>query len=252
MKKNWPVGVFDSGLGGLSVVTTMRQLLPNESIYYFGDSQHAPYGNKTTAQVLARSEQIVLSLLAQSVKAIVIACNTATSAAASYLRQKYPDTIIIGMEPAIKPALQKQNGKVCVLATEMTLREVKFNNLIAQLAAKHRIVKCPAPQLVDYVESGQTDLRRLNQLLDQIVTVDRAAVGAVVLGCTHYLFVKPAIRAYFGADVQLYDGNKGTVLHLKDQLAKRALLADMTHRAILKIDNSAGRAAVAKSYQLLE
>ncbi len=252
MKKNDPIGVFDSGLGGLSVVQTIRQLLPNESIVYYGDSQNAPYGNKTVEQVLAYSEQIVQTLLDIPVKAIVIACNTATSAAADYLRKKYPETIIIGMEPAIKPALQQTNGKICVLATEMTLREAKFNRLIAQLAAADRTVKCPAPQLVEYVESDAAARADLTELLDQIVSTEKQDVSAVVLGCTHYLFVKQAIQDYFAEQVAIFDGNSGTVLHLKEKLIKNDLLNDQLTTAKLTIYNSAGRSMVARSYQILE
>ncbi len=252
MKRQYPIGVFDSGLGGLSVVQTIRQLLPNESIVYYGDSANAPYGSKTVEQVLQQSESIVKRLLAEPVKAIVIACNTATSAAARYLRQKYPNTIIIGMEPAIKPALEQVAGKICVLATEMTLREAKLNRLIKQLAAGQRIVKCPAPQLVEYVEAGVDNSAQLTHLLDEIVGADKRQVAAVVLGCTHYLFVKDAIQNYFTAQVKLYDGNVGTVLHLKDSLNKQQLLNDQTTQPKLTIYNSAGRALVERSYQILE
>ncbi len=252
MKRQYPIGVFDSGLGGLSVVKTIKQLLPSESIYYYGDSLNAPYGEKLALDVLQRSEHVVQKLLKKPVKAIVIACNTATSAAAEHLRKAYPNTIIIGMEPAIKPALVKvKSAKICVLATAMTLRESKFNALINQLNAAERIVKCPAPQLVEYVESGANDSVLLRQILDEIVTVDKTHFGAVVLGCTHYLFVKDAIQDYFGSDIPIYDGNVGTVIHLKNELIKHNLLAQSSAKASLTIENSAGQKIVDKSYQLL-
>ncbi len=253
MKRQYPIGVFDSGLGGLSVVKTIKQLLPNESIIYYGDSLNAPYGEKSTDYVLKRSNAIVQMLFKKPVKAIVIACNTATSAAAEQLRKAYPNTIIIGMEPAIKPALEQLNsGKICALATAMTLRETKFNALIKQLKAADRIVKCAAPQLVEYVESGSTDIVQLRQILDQIVGAARSDISAVVLGCTHYLFVKDAIQSYFGSNIKIFDGNVGTVQHLKNNLVKHNLLAEPTEQPTLTIENSAGQQMVLKSYQLLE
>ncbi len=253
MKRHYSIGVFDSGLGGLSVVKTIRQLLPNESIIYFGDSLNAPYGEKSTEYVLQRSETIVQMLLQKSVKAIIIACNTATSAAAEQLRKKYSNIIIIGMEPAVKPAIEQLvHGKICVLATAMTLREAKFNALIKQLNVADRIVKCPAPQLVEYVESGVADNQQLKQILDQIVGTAKADISAVVLGCTHYLFVKDAIQDYFGQNTPIYDGNVGTVLHLKNNLITHNLLAKSTDQFNLTIENSAGIQMVQKSYQMLE
>ncbi len=251
MKKNYPIGVFDSGLGGLSVARTIRQLLPNESIVYFGDSKHAPYGTKSIERVVARSEEIVETLLSVPVKAIVIACNTATSAAAEQLRNKYPDVVIIGMEPAIKPALQQSHSKICVLATEMTLREVKFNALIAQLKATDRIVKCPAPQLVEYVESTRPDEVQLRAILDELLADICGKVDAVVLGCTHYLFVKAQIQDYLGPHIKIYDGNLGTALHLKNRLEQLDLLADTAVNPELTIYNSAGENMVKKSYTQL-
>ncbi len=252
MKRQYPIGVFDSGLGGLSVVKTIRQLLPNESIIYYGDSFNAPYGEKSTAYALERSQKIVEMLLTKPVKAIVIACNTATSAAAEKLRKTHQNTIIIGMEPAIKPAFNEvKNGKICVLATPITLRERKFNALIKQLNAVERIVKCPAPQLVEYVESGIDDVNKLNKILDDVVPVEKSNIAAIVLGCTHYLFVKDAIQDYFGQNIPIYDGNVGTALHLKNSLIKHNLLAQSNAQASLTIENSAGQKFVGKSYQLL-
>ncbi len=251
MKKNYPIGVFDSGLGGLSVVRTIRQVLPNESIVYYGDSKYAPYGTKSLERVIARSEEIVETLLNVPVKAIVIACNTATSAAAEQLRNKYPDVVIVGMEPAIKPALQQSRSKVCVLATEMTLREVKFNALIAQLEATERIVKCPAPQLVEYVESARPDEARLRAILDELLADSCGKVDVVVLGCTHYLFVKAQIQDYLGSQIKLYDGNMGTATHLKNRLQQLDLLADTAAKPELTIYNSAGENMVRKSYTQL-
>ncbi len=253
MKRQYPIGVFDSGLGGLSVVKTMRQLLPNESIIYYGDSLNAPYGEKSTAYVLERSQQIVQALLAKPVKAIVIACNTATSAAAEQIRKTHQNAIIIGMEPAIKPAInQVKNGKICVLATSITLRESKFNALIDKLNAVERVVKCPAPQLVEYVESGIDDVNKLKQILDEVVPVEKSDIGAIVLGCTHYLFVKDVVQDYFGHKTPIYDGNSGTVLHLKNSLIRQNLLAQSTDQAHFSIENSAGQQMVDKSFQMLE
>jgi glutamate racemase len=132
LNKNSSIGVFDSGLGGLSVLATLQKLLPNESYIYVGDSKNAPYGTKSKEEVLELSRQICNQLVSLDVKAIVIACNTATSAAVNQLREEY-DIPIIGMEPAVKPALRQSKGKVAVLATEMTLKEEKFQKLIESL-----------------------------------------------------------------------------------------------------------------------
>lgn len=247
-----PIGVFDSGLGGLSVVATIKRLLPNENIIYIGDSSYAPYGTKSVAEVRSLSEAITNRLIAAGAKAIVIACNTATSAAADYLRARY-DLPIIGMEPAIKPALVRYpNGKILVLATQMTLNEAKFNRLVDTLQGTAQIVKCPASQLVGIVESGQWTQRAINQQLASYLNGADSQYDAVVLGCTHYVFLKPNINQYFGQRVTLFDGNVGTVNQLKRKLEKCAALNTSTTPGTIKIDNTAGKAMIALSQRILE
>lgn len=247
-----PIGVFDSGLGGLSVVSTIKALLPHENIIYIGDSQHAPYGTKSLVEVRDLSEAITNQLIAAGAKAIVIACNTATSAAADYLRARY-NLPIIGMEPAIKPALSSYpNGKILVLATQMTLNEVKFNRLVDTLKGDACIVKCPAPQLVGVVETGRWTQSKIDDQLNSYLSGNINHYDAVVLGCTHYIFLKPNIARYFGQRVTLFDGNVGTAKQLKHKLEKNANLNRSTSLGTIKIDNTAGADMIVLSRRILE
>ena len=222
-QKHDPVGVFDSGIGGISTLREMIRELPDERFIYYGDAANAPYGTKSTDEVIACVRGVVEKLVKQSIKALVIACNTATGAAAATLRREM-SIPVIGMEPALKPASQiRKNGSVLVLATPLTLHQEKFENLMKQYG--QGAVKVPCPGLMEIVEEddGERALHYLQELFSRF-SLDQ--VDAVVLGCTHYVFLKDMIRDLLPKRIAITDGNAGTARQLKRVLAKADLLND--------------------------
>ncbi len=219
---NRPIGVFDSGFGGISVLAAAAALLPDERFVYIGDNLHAPYGERTEAEILALSRKSVQFLIDKGCKAVVIACNTATSVAADTLRSEI-SLPIVAMEPALKPAsLIAQEGQVLVLATEMTLKLSKFKQLMESYGRD--AVPIPAPKFVTAVEAGVTDGPEITALFDETLgPYLQKPVKAVVLGCTHYTFLKPALRAYLPAPIALIDGNAGTARQLEKRLTQANL-----------------------------
>lgn len=223
MKKS--IGVFDSGMGGVTLLAELLRALPREHFIYLGDSLNAPYGEKTPEEVTALTEKAVEALLEKGVKMVVIACNTATSAAARRVREKY-DIPIIGMEPAIKPALlSNKGGQIAVMATEMTLKLDKFNFLIERFKGKGKILKIPAPKLVKLVEEGITEGPLVQDYLKTLfMAYDLEKIESVVLGCTHFLYCEPSIQSFFNHGVKIFDGHQGTVNHVIDLLEAYDLL----------------------------
>ena len=218
------VGVFDSGVGSISVLKELVRALPNENFVFYGDSANAPYGEKTRDQVLRRSRDIVDYLLNEGAKAIVIACNTATSAAAPSLRNDYAHVPIIGVEPALKPAtLLEENKRILVMATPITLRLDKYQQLAEKWGSGREVIDAPCPGLAARIEQGHLEDQDVVTLLEQLVGGYRGEVDAVVLGCTHYAFVSQQILKVLG-DVRLYDGAVGTAQQLERKLAERGLL----------------------------
>ena len=218
-----PVGIFDSGVGGLSVLGEALKQLPGERFIYYGDTLNAPYGTKSPETVRGLVFNVVEKLRAQGVKAVVIACNTATAEAARELRAHYSFPII-GMEPALKPASEMAGtGLRIVLATPGTLNSEKYARLYARFG--RNAVSLPCPGLMDFVESGDRGSPELRAYLDRLFAPYRdQAVTAVVLGCTHYSFIKPLIVSCFPAETRVLDGNEGTVRQLKRVLEKEGLL----------------------------
>lgn len=214
------IGVFDSGLGGVAVLADMHRLLPHENLIYLGDSKHAPYGEKTKQEITQLSHQIVQDFIDEGAKAILIACNTATSAAVDSLRETF-SLPIIGMEPALKPALEQvPEGTILVLATTYTLLHGRYKRLLDELGQPDRFLGIAAPKLVRYVEQGIYDGDEIRHYLQEIVP-DTSGIRAVVLGCTHFLYLKPAIRDFFGRDIPFFDANEGTIRHLERQIEAR-------------------------------
>ncbi len=248
-----PIGIFDSGLGGLSVVATIRHLLPGENLIYFGDSANAPYGEKTRQQVRKLSTRICDTLVEQGAKAIVVACNTATSAAINELRKRY-DIPVVGMEPALKPAVeQTATGSIAVLATALTLRESKFQGLLEQFRTGRRIYSIPCPELVTLVEAGTLSGEKADAAVSaSLKGLEKANLAAVVLGCTHYVFLKQVFEKELGKKTLIIDGNIGTVLHLKQLLENRNWLTHSQSAGTLQIDNSAGETLIERSWMILE
>lgn len=245
------IGVFDSGLGGLSVLHTIRQIMPNESLIYIGDSGNAPYGTKEKSEVLNLSKKVCDILVSKDVKAIVIACNTATSAAVNELRRAY-DIPIIGMEPAIKPALRQTEGKVLVLATEMTLKEEKFQQLVDSLEEGYRIIKMPAPEWVGLVENHMSESDYVKKEVEGFLDKVTDKIDAVVLGCTHFIFLKSYIKAYYKEQVEIFDGNMGTALQLKNLLESHKWLNDKSEVGSIEIINTKSDVFVEKSYEMFD
>lgn len=232
-----PIGVFDSGLGGLSVAAELKKQLPNENILFFGDSARNPYGTKDKATIRGYCFEIVDRFAKQGVKAVVIACNTATSAAANELRKAY-DFDIVGMEPALKPAAERKTpSKIAVWATELTLKEEKFAHLEQRYDDDHEIIRVACPKLVELVETDALHREEtVNAVLEEYLRQSKGA-EFIVLGCTHFIFYKERLQHMAGEGVQVIDGNAGTIRHLKDLLAKKNLLATAPE-GNLTIENS--------------
>lgn len=224
--KDLPIAVFDSGLGGLSVLRELSRRMPQENFLYFGDSANAPYGSRSTEEIRRLTLQSAERLFAQGCKALVVACNTATSAAINDLRERYPNRIIIGIEPALKLAVERHpHGTILVMATEATLREQKFAALMEKYADDCVIRKCPCPALVEYVEHGELHSARLLACLQEELQACLVPTpDAVVLGCTHFPFLRQAIREVVGDAPELLDGADGTAKETKRRLLEAGLL----------------------------
>lgn len=221
-----PVGVFDSGLGGLSVLRDLRRRLPHEDYIYFADNAWCPYGLRPPEEIVQRSETVVGGLIAAGAKTIVIACNTASAMAIFALRERFPDVPLIGLEPAVKPAVERtRTGAVGVLATPRTVAGERLRWLIETYAGGVTVHRVAAAGLVELVEAGtltgpEVDAT-LAPLLDPMIA---ANVDHVVLGCTHYPFLREAIERYVGPGVGVIDSGLAIARRLEVVLAERDLL----------------------------
>lgn len=221
-----PVGVLDSGIGGISVLRRLVDYLPHERFAYFGDTAHAPYGDKSREEVVGLAREAALDLIADGAKAIVIACNTATSAAATTLRAEFGDLPIVGVEPALKPAvLAHPQGRVLVMATALTLRLEKYQRLVEQWGSAAEVHEVACVGLMERIEREHLDEPDLTGLLQSLVGDYAGRVDAAVLGCTHYPFVADQVREVLGA-VELFDGADGTARQLGRRLEEKGLRAD--------------------------
>ena len=233
------IAVFDSGVGGVSVLRELVKLMPQERYLYFGDSANAPYGTRPTAEVRALTLAAAERLMARGCKALVVACNTATAAAIVELRAKYPDKIIIGIEPALKVAADHfPGGEVGVMATPVTLREEKFDVLLHRFTDACTVHKIPAPGLVELVERGMAVSEESEALLRPLLAPYRDRLDALVLGCTHYPFAAPVIGKLLGGHTALLDGGPGTARQTRRRLEAEGLLFDGPGE--LLIENSSG------------
>lgn len=222
-----PIGVFDSGVGGISVLQHIHALLPHEQLLYVADSKHAPYGNKTPQQIQSRCFEITDFLIQQGAKAIVLACNTATAAAIDEMREKY-HLPIFGMEPAVKPAAEaSKNGIIGVLATVGTLKSAQFAGLLESYGRNVEVVTQGCVGLVECIERGELNTEHTINLLKQYCQplLDEGA-DTIVLGCTHYPFVKARIQEIVGDDVTLIDTGAAVARHLQSRLNAMQLLAN--------------------------
>jgi glutamate racemase len=218
------IGFFDSGIGGITVLHKALKMIPDEDYLYYADSAHVPYGEKSKEEVKDYVFSAVDFMVQKGIKALVVACNTATSAAIEDLRKKY-DFPVIGMEPAVKPAVEfvgNSDKRVLVFATELSLKEEKFQNLIKKVDPRHIVDYIPLPKLVYFAEQGRFDSSEAEEYLKNVLSrVPMESYGAVVLGCTHYPYFYGLFRRLLPEGILLIDGNRGTVKNLKRILEQR-------------------------------
>jgi glutamate racemase len=220
-----PIGVFDSGIGGLAVLQELKRELPQERFIYLADSGFAPYGDKSNHAIMERAQRCAQFLLEQGAKALVIACNTATAAAVAELRERYA-VPIIGMEPGIKPAVQRtRTGKIGVLVTRGTALSEKYARLMSAYANVAQIVTQPCPGLVERIEAGALEQPQTYELLaDYVSPLLAQGVDTLVLGCTHYCWLRPQIQR-LNSHVQIIDTSRPVALQLRRRLAESSQLA---------------------------
>ena len=229
-----PIAVFDSGVGGVSVLAEIQHLLPNESLLYLGDCGHIPYGEKTPEFIRQRCSVMAGFFREQGAKALVIACNTATVAGVADLRRDFPDWPIVGMEPAVKPAAAAtRSGVVGVLATTGTLQSAKFAALLDRFATDVRVITQPCPGLVERIESGDLHSPELRALLKHYVDPLLASgCDTIILGCTHYPFLKPMLKSMIPESISLIDTGAAVARQLQRLLAERDLLTVGPNRPV--------------------
>ena len=253
MDQNSYIAVFDSGVGGVSVLRELRALCPGERFYYFGDSANAPYGKKTTEQVreltLAAGKKLLVD---RDCKALVVACNTATAAAITDLREAYPDRIVVGIEPALKLACDRHpGGTVGIMATDVTLRERKLAALMERVKRDCTVLRVHAPGVVELVEAGKCDTAEAVALMEQLLGPYVGKLDALVLGCTHYPFMRKAMAKVLGEGVELLDGGEGTARETRRRLAEAGLLHEGEGELIVE-NSSDDPEKVALTHRLLE
>jgi glutamate racemase len=251
-----PIGVFDSGIGGISFLKEAKLFLPNENFVYFGDNANAPYGVKSKQEILDLSLNCADFLFNKDVKAMVIACNTATSASVKLMREKY-DMPILSMEPAIKPALQHAKyGKVVVLATCGTILLERYNRLVNRLDLDHKIENIACEGLVEMIENGKVDDGALFEYFDVLFKTHKIdKIDSLVLGCTHYVFIKDTLNKYmkmrFGGEKSIFDGNLGTAKQLKRVLESNNMINFNAENGTVLLYSSGKSEVIEKMHQLL-
>lgn len=249
--KELPIAVVDSGVGGISVLRELVRLMPGENYLYYGDSANAPYGTKTTQQVRELTLAVADMLMERGIKALVVACNTATAVAIDALREKYPECIIVGIEPALKMAADRfPKGNIGVMATPVTLREEKFSRQ-AERFTEETLFRIPAPGLVELIEQGKTDSDELREFLTRLLTPYIGKLDALVLGCTHYPFAAKQIGEILGPQTLLLDGGAGTARQTQHCLEQAGLILDGA--GSVQIENSSADPVIlALSMKLLQ
>lgn len=240
--RSLPVGVIDSGVGGISVLRELVRQLPGEDFLFFGDCINAPYGTKSREWICRTVLAHTARLYERGIKALVVACNTATSAAIRELRAEYPQMPVIGIEPALKPAVMvKEHPHVLVLATPGTVTGEKFQNLMHGFEEQATVSALPCPGLMEYVEAGQLDSPQLFTYLEELLrpySQEEQRPDAVVLGCTHYPFIRGAISRVLGGDVPVLDGSEGTARETRRRLIRAGLLRSREEGGKVTIETS--------------
>lgn len=219
------IGFFDSGIGGLSVLHHAMKALPQEEYLFYMDTDHVPYGEKTKEEIITYVKNAMEFMVEQDCKAVVIACNTATAAAASVIREQF-SIPVIGIEPAVKPAVEKsRNKRVLVIATPLTVKEEKLKNLLNRVDGEHQVDLLALPKLVHFAESLAFDTEECYEYLKkELGRFDLENYSELVLGCTHYNYFKNVYRKIIPEDMRIIDGNEGTVNQLKRMLKKQGRL----------------------------
>src|SRR5687768_149477 len=237
---NSPIGVFDSGVGGISVLKAIREQMPEEPVIYFGDQGHVPYGSRSIEQIQNFSEAITHFLLGQGAKIIVVACNTASAAALKYLREKFPDIPFVGMEPAVKPAAEHtQTGRVGVLATPATFQGALYASIVERFANGVELSQDTCPGLVQQIEQGNLDGEETRRILEQaLLPMLEKNIDTVVLGCTHYPFVIPLIHRIAGDSVRVIDPAPAVAKQVRRVLEARGTRSESRSQADLKFYTS--------------
>jgi len=237
---NNPVGVFDSGIGGLSVVEEIKKILPHENLLYVADSKYAPYGAKSDELIFERSSAISEFLIHNKAKAVVVACNTATAAAITRLRQEF-NLPFVGMEPAIKPAaLLSKNKVIGILATAGTLQSDKYHKLSEKFNDKLRVISMPCPGLVERIERAEIKSAETYKLLEKYINpLKTAGVDQLVLGCTHYNLAESVIKKIAGSQINIVTTGKAVAAQLKNILTANNLQAKPDNKASLQLYSSA-------------
>ncbi|MEW6401420.1 MAG: glutamate racemase [Chloroflexota bacterium] len=235
-----PIGVFDSGVGGLSVLHAMREHMPAEDVIYFGDQGHVPYGPRPMEQIQNFSEGITNFLLSKNSKLIVVACNTASAAALKYLRARFPDVPFVGMEPAVKPAAETtQTGRVGVLATPATFQGALYASVVERFGNGVQLLQDTCPGLVRQIEDGELDSPTTRAILEDALRPMLAEnIDTVVLGCTHYPFVIPLIQEIAGDKVRVIDPAPAVARQVKRLLEAANMLNPSTNRGSVEFYTS--------------
>jgi glutamate racemase len=248
-----PMGIFDSGVGGLSVWREIARRLPHEDTFYFADQAHVPYGERSLSEVREFSEAITHFLLDQGAKIIVIACNTASAAALRHLRALFPETPFVGMEPAVKPAVQRtRNGAVGVIATRVTFQGELFASLVERYAADVEVLTQVCPGLVEQVEIGALDTPETKRLLRECLTpLVEAGIDQLVLACTHYPLLRPVIEEVVGPDVTVIDPAPAIARQTERILARQGLRAEENHTGCHTFCTTGDEAAFARTVKRL-
>lgn len=235
------IAFFDSGLGGLTVLTAAMKKLPHEDFLFLADTLHVPYGTKAKEDVKAYIHQAMETIMQEEVKAIVVACNTATSMAISDLRKAYPIPVI-GMEPAVKPAVEinRASGKrILVLATPLTLKESKYKDLVRRVDSMHIVDSLPLPELVEHCEALNFDPKIMNAYFTKkFEAFDLNEYGTIVLGCTHYPFYKRILSELLPDHIRIIDGSEGTVNRLIQVLSDQDLLSSSGSQDVKLLNSS--------------
>ena len=250
--KQAPIGVFDSGVGGISTLRTLAKVLPNEDFVFYGDSANAPYGEKSSTEVCHLATNVMAQLKLHQVKAVVIACNTATSAAKRELVAANPEMTILGIEPALKQAVDAGKHHILVMATPLTIGLPKYNAQVARFRERTQVTSLPCPGLADHIEKGHAGIAQTQALVDQLMApVLDKPIDAIVLGCTHYPFIADMIQDKYDHPVTLYTGYEGLANNLATHLKAQDLLRSKNPDRQIKFYSSRNTPAELALYQQL-